>query len=425
MGPRLCGIPHPYPYCRLVERIHGEWNRIEPLLTSKSSQIQAKLHADGRLFVMDYESQYNRSQAYLERQATMKYVARADISHFYPSIYTHSLAWAAVGLDEAKANQNVGSKWYNKLDKAVRECKRNETNGILIAPGTSSLMAELLLAEVDRRLETAGYKFLRFIDDYTCFAETREVAASFIRNLEIALSRYNLFLNFSKTFVGPLSGSELPDWIPALQADNLPQSPNFFSLKLFFSRAVSLASKHPEGSVLRYAVHTLKGRALSRKSGDYVLRTLLALALHHPHLVGAIDDFLEFGFENGEFKYKFELIALIENSTKARRSDAICWSLYLALKVGITLADDYARPRMKLYDPCSLVVLYEATNSNSRRAITNYVKKQILPRDHTAHERNWIIIHYLLNTGRIKPSDVPDNTLKLLQREKVDLFQFT
>lgn len=318
-GPRLCGIPHPYPYCRLVERIHSDWSRIEPLLTSNSSQIQAQLHADGRLFVMDYESQYNRSQAYLERQARMKYVARADISHFYPSIYTHSLAWAAVGLDEAKQNQSIGSKWYNKLDKAVRECKRNETNGILIGPGTSSVLAELLLAEVDRRLEKAGYRFLRFIDDYTCFAETREVAASFIRNLEIALSRYNLFLNFSKTYVGPLSGSELPDWIPALQADILPRAPNFFSLKLFFSRAVSLASKHPDGSVLRYAVHSLKGRKFSKKSGEYVLRTLLSLALHHPHLVGAINDFLDFGFENGQFKYKAELIALIESRFRNSR----------------------------------------------------------------------------------------------------------
>ena len=127
-GPRLCGLPHPYTYCTLVEQIHAQWAHIEPLLASDSSQIRAKLHKDGRLFVMDYESQFVRSQGYLDKQSSKKYVAKADISHFYPSIYTHAITWAAVGPEEAKANQSIGAKWYNKLDKAVRNCKRQETN---------------------------------------------------------------------------------------------------------------------------------------------------------------------------------------------------------------------------------------------------------------------------------------------------------
>lgn len=423
-GPRLCGLPHPYAYCRLVERIYADWAEIEPLIESSSSQIRAKLHKDGRIFVMDYESQFSRSRAYLTKQAAKRFIAKADISNFYPSIYSHAITWAAVGVEEAKANLSKGSKWYNKLDSAVRNCKRNETNGILIGPGASSLIAEIILSEVDRRLEDAGFEFLRFIDDYTCFAETREKANAFIRNLEIALSRYSLFLNFSKTSVGPLSGSELPEWIPALEVDGLPRSPNFYSLKLFFSRAVTLAESHPDGSVLRYAVHALQNRQLTEKSGEYVLRTLLALSLHHPHLVGSIAPYLKFGVHNGQFAYPAELEALLASAVEARRSDAICWALYLFYKIGGIVSGELAQKVMKTYDACALVILYQIGDPVTRRGITNYAKKQILKRDHSAHEKNWILLHYLLNQKKLKVADVPDASLRILNSEKVNFFSF-
>ena len=423
-GPRMCGIPHPYAYTRLVERIHTDWSRIEPLVKSDSSQITAKLHKDGRIFVMDYESQFSRSRSYLEKQGAKKYVAKADISHFYPSIYTHAISWAAVGIEEAKKNTSVGGKWYNRLDAAVRDCKRNETNGILIGPGTSSLIAEVILSDVDRKLENAGFEFLRFIDDYTCFAEDRVKANAFIRSLEIALSRYALLLNFTKTFVGELTGSELPSWIPALQVDTLPTAPNFFSLKLFFSRAVEIAKQHPEGSVLRYAVHALKDRQLSQQSGEYVLRTLMALSLHHHHLVGSLTDYVHFGFDGQNFKYEKELDAILASSVESRRSDAICWSLYLTYKVRGNISDNLASQVLKTYDPCALILLYEAGQAKTRRSITNFVKKSILPRDHSAHERNWILIHYLLNEKRLKVPEVSDQSLKILKAEKVNLYKF-
>lgn len=285
-------------------------------------------------------------------------------------------------------------------------------------------MAEIILSDVDRRLEGAGFEFLRFIDDYTCFAETREKASAFIRNLEIALSTYSLFLNFGKTQIGPLTGSELPEWIPALQVDALPASPNFFALKLYFSRVIALAEKHPEGSVLRYAIHALKDRDFDSISGGYVLRTLLALSLHHTHLASAIPDYLKFGYDNGQFLHAEELFAVLSAAVDARRSDAMCWALYMIKNAGIIVPAKLAGRALKTYDPCTLILLYESGDAQTRRSITNFAKKAILPRDHTVHERNWLLLHYLLNTKRLKPAEVTDRTLRLLQKEKIDFFRF-
>lgn len=423
-GPRLCGLPHPYTHCRLVDVIYNHWNKIEPLIQSDSSQITAHPHKDGRLFIMDYETQFSRSRKYLNKQSGMKYVAKADISHFYPSIYTHAISWAAVGIDTAKSKQKQGNLWHNKLDARVRDCKRNETNGIIVGPGSSSLVSEIILCEVDRRLEKEGFKFLRFIDDYTCFALDRAEANRFIKNLEIQLSRYSLFLNFGKTTISDLTGSELPEWIPALQSDALGRDPNFFSLKLYFSRAVSIAQKYPEGSVLRYAIHALLNRSLNKRSGEYVLRTVLALSLHHPHLISALSGFLHFGYNNGIFSYQSELCSLLDSAVETRRSDAMCWALYLICMIGDKAPASLAERVLKTFDPCAITVLYEAGDSITRRMITRYVKKRILDRDRSAIERNWILVHYLLNEKRLKPSEVSDLTLRKLQSLKLNLYSF-
>lgn len=105
-GPRVCGIPHPYPYSVLVRRIHADWARIEPQLQSEASAIKPQAHKDGRLFVMDYGTQKSKSKRYLDNQSCASYVAKADIANFYPSLYTHSIPWAVVGIDAAKANTN-------------------------------------------------------------------------------------------------------------------------------------------------------------------------------------------------------------------------------------------------------------------------------------------------------------------------------
>lgn len=165
-GPRVCGVPHPFPYCVLVSRIHSDWARIEPQIQSDVSEIEAREHPDGRLFVMDYGDHRFKSDRYLDNQSCAAFIAKADISNFYPSLYTHSIPWAIVGIDVAKANTS-NSVWYNALDRDIRFCRRAETNGVSIGPGTSSLAAEIVLTQIDRALQRR-FKYQRFIDDYTC-----------------------------------------------------------------------------------------------------------------------------------------------------------------------------------------------------------------------------------------------------------------
>jgi Reverse transcriptase (RNA-dependent DNA polymerase) len=421
-GPRLCGIPHPYSYCRLVQAIHTHWDEIEALIDSESSQITPREHPDGRVFIMDYGSQFSKSENYLNKQVGARYVANADIANFYPSIYTHSIGWAAVGIETAKTNTN-GNIWYNKIDRLVRDCKRQETNGVLIGPGTFSLVAEMILATIDKKLEKK-FSFTRFIDDYCCYTKSQEEARDFIRALEIELSKFSLFLNFRKTMIKPLEGSELPPWIDELRIDSLKAPENeFYAVKLFFSRALHLSQKYPDGSVLRYAAHALCSMSFKDQTGEYILRTLLSLSLTHLHVTPCINDFIHYGRDAaGNFKYASELDALVNAAVSARRSDAMCWALYICKEVRYRPTIAASQAIIKTYDNCSMILLYEVADTPVRRSITRTVKRIILSRDASVIQRNWLLVHYLLNTKRLKPPEVSDLTLRYLAAHNINFF---
>src|SRR5699024_2116471 len=133
-----------------------------------------------------------------------KYLVNADISTFFPSIYTHSLAWALVGKEVAKRNKNNKNEWYNKLDFYVRNTTNGETHGIIIGPHSSNVLSEIILTSIDFELQKNGWKYIRNIDDYTCYVRSYEDAQRFLIELSEQLRKYNLVLNHKKTKVAPL-----------------------------------------------------------------------------------------------------------------------------------------------------------------------------------------------------------------------------
>ena len=122
------------------------------------------------------------------------YRTSADISLFFPSIYTHSIPWALVGHIEAKSNIRNLRKWYNQLDRYQGQIQRNETKGIPIGPATSAIMSDLILFEIDNVLRDKEYIFSRLGDDYECYCETEEEGKKFIMHFEQELRKYLLNL---------------------------------------------------------------------------------------------------------------------------------------------------------------------------------------------------------------------------------------
>lgn len=68
---------------------------------------------------MNYDDWRNAGSPKDDLLIGKRFVVKADISTFFPSIYTHSIPWALVGKAVAKQNRSK-SKWFIKLTKSVK-----------------------------------------------------------------------------------------------------------------------------------------------------------------------------------------------------------------------------------------------------------------------------------------------------------------
>jgi hypothetical protein len=191
------------------------------------------------------------------------FLLTADVSRFYPSVYTHSINWAISSKSRAKRqlrrkrkNLSIGAR----IDSLVQACQSGQTRGIPIGPAISMLLAEILLGRVDALLRKRGIlNGFRFADDFELIFSERSHAEGALAILEDALSEFELELNPSKTRI-----IELPQELdnPGIQELRGFRFRSHYQaersdLLHFFTRAFALHEKFPETTILRYAVSRL------------------------------------------------------------------------------------------------------------------------------------------------------------------------
>ena len=227
-----------------------------------------------------------------------KYMVRADISSFFPNIYSHSIAWVAVGRSKAFVNRKK-NYWYNNLDLAVRNTQEQESIGFPIGPHTSNVISDFVLSHVDNKLLKQGFDFIRYIDDYQCFTDSKDKAEEFLVLLTDELANIRLNLNRSKTKIVELPyafDSTWPNRIKRFNFSNRINSTliftdkNYKEILSFFDFVVELAKKEDDTSVLRYAIKMLRESQFSDKSFNVFERYVKHLILLYPYLSDFVYD---------------------------------------------------------------------------------------------------------------------------------------
>jgi hypothetical protein len=149
-----------------------------------------------------------------------KYILKTDVKNFYPNIYTHSITWALHTKVCARADRSKYALLGTKLDKLLQNANDGRTNGIPIGSAISDLIAEILMAAIDRDtsndLKKRGVTFLgvRFKDDYRFLCHTESDASAIIKTLQTKLKDYNLILNEGKTVLKELPEGLFREWVP-------------------------------------------------------------------------------------------------------------------------------------------------------------------------------------------------------------------
>ena len=300
---RLFAVPHPESYARLCRAIIDSWDEIMGLINeNKESRIVPRVSADDKLISLgSYDtggdadeaqpgviiqrhppSQLRAAAERLDLAIGKRYLVSADIAAFFPSVYTHAIPWAVHGKEFAKDENNRGDEHYgNLIDKRSRFMQRGETVGIPVGPGTSHILSELLLHPVDAALRRKGYVFIRFIDDYRCYCDSKHQADTFIVDLENQLATYSLQLNSSKTRITSLPTTRDDPWVIQLRTQLTEMElSGLSSLGSLFDLAINLQARWRDRNVIKYAARTLAGKVAKGKQLERCARHILEIAFH-------------------------------------------------------------------------------------------------------------------------------------------------
>lgn len=136
------------------------------------------------------------------------HLMRADVAKCFDSVYTHTVSWVTNGVSSSKHNPTSRNTFGGRFDYLMQYLNYAETSGIVIGPEISRVFAEIILQEVDVRVERdlrqkgmrsgSHYEIMRYVDDYFVFLSDPKTAPMVEEVLSSNLSTFKLHLNDQK-----------------------------------------------------------------------------------------------------------------------------------------------------------------------------------------------------------------------------------
>ena len=130
--------------------------------------------------------------------------AKVDYKACFDSIYTHAFSWC-IEKNTVDAKNAKNSNLFVEIDRIMQNINGRFSNGIVVGPEFSRMMAEILLqwidCEVKRALEIQNnvygtdYKIYRYVDDIFIFASNEVVIDHIVEQYRLIAERYLLRLN--------------------------------------------------------------------------------------------------------------------------------------------------------------------------------------------------------------------------------------
>lgn len=283
-------ITHPVPQALLAREIADNWVHIQKWLSKQRfSEDEIVVSDQFERAIKGINFAIHRVKTgYLE--ATSDWLVKTDITRFYPSIYTHSIAWAAYGKEKVKSSLRVyEGTLADRLDLLVRSCNRNQTVGIPIGPETSRIIAEIISSRIDLDFGSAlpdikKQNIDRLQDDWTVGAQTLEGAENIISVISKCYRDYGLEINGSKTSVTHLLSSKQASWQSEISAFLSHRLGGLEGTRLreFLALCLRLQMAHPSDAVLNYALSIVEGRKILKRDLEIVESFLLKVAAISP-----------------------------------------------------------------------------------------------------------------------------------------------
>lgn len=133
-----------------------------------------------------------------------KYYAKLDYKACFDSIYTHAFTWIIErNTNDAKGAEN--SNLFIIIDRILQNINGRFSNGIVVGPEFSRMVAEILLQHIDKEVSillaredilfNSDYIAFRYVDDIFVYTNQPNIISLFIEKLKFIGEKYLLRLN--------------------------------------------------------------------------------------------------------------------------------------------------------------------------------------------------------------------------------------
>lgn len=185
-------LPNLYSYTNLVKYICDNKDEFTSVFLENSFSISK--YFDSPKYKYDVTEEIKSKLLFSGNK-----LLHLDLSNFYHTLYTHSIPWMLMGKEEAKRNRHRG--FANELDTLIELCQYGETHGIPTGNLVSRIVAELFMCCFDKKLSSKGFKYARYVDDFTFPFSLESEKEEFMEQVNLLCREFNLYLNSEKTTI--------------------------------------------------------------------------------------------------------------------------------------------------------------------------------------------------------------------------------
>jgi hypothetical protein len=339
----------------------------------------------------------------VEEAYRYKYLIRTDIKNFYPSVYTHSIAWAFHTKSLIRTGNNRYDDTFlgNRLDKLFQSSNDGCTNGLSIGPAVSDLISEAILSaidlEVSQTVKELDILAVRFKDDYRFLCKSKNDCKIVIKSLQKQLKEYNLLLNEDKTGIYELPEGLFREWVSKYHQIRPPKGKNldFKEFKELYLGVLRIDKENPGTGVIDRFISDILNKKykpiipVDTPTLNKTISLLLLLGERRvktfPKILGVIEAMM-IQSNNSNSKYLIEkhLNLLLQELRKNWEENKylISWTLYFlksnSLRVSIRqkfnhpVVESIKSNKSRIFTSCSDFKLYRRISTTQKAGSLSY-----------------------------------------------------
>ncbi|OCJ14909.1 hypothetical protein A6U89_22670 [Agrobacterium sp. B133/95] len=350
---RVFAVPHPAFARDLGLFFEKHWVDLTPLFDRSPGSVSkpTMLSVGNRHVRLTPHS--DLPELRLRAFSRFKFCLVTDVARFFPTVYTHTLAWAINGKAAAKSDKSSASAavYGNRLDFILRNSQSGQTIGIPVGPDASKIAAELLLSAVDdnflsRYPARERPTYVRHVDDYWIAGNSQDECERHLFQLRLALREYQLDINESKTKIVSTKLVFADDWpfefdkelIESLGRDRKQKNETLSIL----AKITEVATTSGDDGIIRHAIRLIDDNRLWDRQWGLLEHFVAQCAVQFPHSFDYVARVVAWRKRRNpetldDDLWKHVAIATIDQNAPLGRDSEVVWALWLLKELEVVV----------------------------------------------------------------------------------------